>query len=252
MRSSKNPAQAAHPLPSAKNAAVRGCRLEASHGLPRRLAFWLTLVAIAAPCAMAAGETPDRSPHATLASSCDVTSEIAPRPTQVVVAASSWQDAASDSQAESRDDGLRTIRGLSVDIRPAAGDLPVSPAAARFAELGQVRHELGTSRAWPSSCYGWEAPGVCHRPLYFEQVNLERYGYSCGVAQPLVSAAHFFGTIPALPYLIAAQPCGECVYTLGHYRPGSCAPFHLHRPPLSLRGAAVEAGVVTGLIFAIP
>ncbi|MCU0981603.1 MAG: hypothetical protein MUF25_20830 [Pirellulaceae bacterium] len=254
MRSATNPAQAAYPLPSAGTAAaVRGRPPEVPLGLPRRRAFWLTLFAIAAPCLMAAGETPDRSPPATFApQTVDVTSEIASRPTQVVIAARPWQDAASDAQAESRDDGLRTIRGLSVDIRPAAGDLPGSPASARFAELGEVRHELGTSRAWPSSCYGWEAPAVCYRPLYFEQVNLERYGYSCGVAQPLVSAAHFFGTIPALPYLIAAQPCGECVYTLGHYRPGSCAPFHLYRPPLSLRGAAAEAGVVTGLIFAIP
>jgi hypothetical protein len=181
-----------------------------------------------------------------------VAAEIVPRTPEVVIAAPALQDTTLDSQAEPNGDGLRTIRGLSVDIRPAAGDLPGSPATARFAGFGEVRHEPGTSRPWPSSCYGWEAPAVCSRPLYFEQVNLERYGYSCGVAQPLVSAAHFFGTIPALPYLLAAEPCGECVYTLGHYRPGSCAPFRLHRPPLSLRGAAAEAAVVTGLIFAIP
>ena len=254
MRSSKETAQAAHPLQSARPAvALRGRRPAASVVVRQRLVSWLALVAIAASCRMAAAETPDRSPPATFAPQfVTVASEITPCPSQVVVAAPALQDTTLDSQAEPSDDGLRTIRGLSVDIRPAAGDLPGSPATARFAELGEIRHGPGTSRPWPSSCYGWEAPAVCYRPLYFEQVNLERYGYSCGVAQPLVSAAHFFGTIPALPYLIAAQPCGECVYTLGHYRPGSCAPFHVHRPPLSLRGAAAEAGVVTGLIFAIP
>lgn len=162
--------------------------------------------------------------------------------------------AAADSseEAEIESDGLRSIGGLSVDIRPADGELPDDPAAVRFAALGEVRHPLGTNRPWGSSCFNWEAPAVCHRPLYFEQVNLERYGYSHGVAQPLVSAAHFFGTVPALPYLIAAEPSRRCVYTLGHYRPGSCAPYHIHRPPLSLRGAAAEAAVVTGLIFAMP
>ena len=150
------------------------------------------------------------------------------------------------------DDGLRPIEQLSVNIQPASGDLPDDPAAAKFTAAGQVPHVAGTNRPWPLYFYWWEAPAVCHQPLYFEQVNLERHGYSCGIAQPIVSAAHFFGTIPALPYLMAAQPCWECVYTLGHDRPGSCAPFHLHCPPLSLRGAAAEAGVVTGLIFAIP
>ncbi|NLF69840.1 MAG: hypothetical protein GX575_12390 [Candidatus Anammoximicrobium sp.] len=149
-------------------------------------------------------------------------------------------------------DGLRSLSQLSVGIRPPAGDLPGDPAASRFAAAGCVHHGLGASRPWPLSCYRWEAPSVLHRPLYFEQVNLERYGYTCGLAQPFVSAAHFFGTIPALPYLMAAEPCGCGVYTLGHYRPGSCAPFQLHRPPLSVRGGVAEAAVITGLIFAIP
>ena len=176
------------------------------------------------------------------------------RLTQSAEANPATQEPAADTSATpaKADDGLRSIRQLSVDISPVSGDLPGDPAAARFAAAGLVHHVPGTNRPWPLYCYGWEAPSVCHQPLYFEQVNLERYGYSCGVAQPLVSAAHFFGTIPALPYLMAAEPCRQCVYTLGHYRPGTCAPFHLYYPPLSLRGAAAEAGVVTGLFFAIP
>lgn len=253
MRSSKNSSQARHSSQSARTAvALRRHRVEVPIGIQPRLAVWLALIAIPASCGTAAAETPDRANWPTSARQpVTVASEIVPR-TPRVVSAPALPGAASDPQAELSDDGLCSIRGLSIDIRPAAGDLPGSPATARFAELGEVRHGRGTSRPWPSSCYGWEAPIVCYRPLYFEQVNLERYGYSCGVAQPLVSAAHFFGTIPALPYLMAAQPCGQCVYALGHYRPGSCAPFHVDRPPLSLRGVAAEAGVVTGLIFAIP
>ena len=66
----------------------------------------------------------------------------------------------------------------------------------------------------------------CHRPLYFEEINLERYGYGCGwCLQPGASAAHFFGTVPALPYLMTVDCPHECIYTLGHYRPGSCPPW---------------------------
>jgi hypothetical protein len=159
---------------------------------------------------------------------------------------------AAELDAEVETDGLRWLDDISVDIRPAEGELPDDPAAARFAALGEDHHVFGTNRPWPLSCHAWEAPAVCHRPLYFEEPNLERHGWTHGIAQPLVSAAHFFGTIPALPYLMAAEPCRRCVYTLGHDRPGSCAPYRLHRPPLSLRGAAAEAAVVTGLIWAIP
>jgi hypothetical protein len=169
---------------------------------------------------------------------------------QPLVAADSAVGAEPDAEVEA--DGLRSLDDVSVDIRPAEGELPDDPAAARFAVWGEDHHVFGTNRPWPLSCHAWEAPAVCHRPLYFEEINLERHGYTHGIAQPLVSAAHFFGTIPALPYLMAAEPSRRCVYTLGHDRPGSCAPYRLYRPPLSLRGAAAEAAVVTGLILAVP
>lgn len=36
----------------------------------------------------------------------------------------------------------------------------------------------------------WYAAGYCHKPLYFEDSNLERYGQSRGwLADPFVSAA---------------------------------------------------------------
>jgi hypothetical protein len=101
--------------------------------------------------------------------------------------------------------------------------------------------------------FNWVAPATLHKPLYFEEVNLERHGYSSFVLmQPVVSAAHFFGTVPLLPYKLAAQPPHKPIYTLGHYRPGSCVPYRIHSPPWCLEAATVEAGVITGLIFLIP
>ena len=82
---------------------------------------------------------------------------------------------------------------------------------------------------------------------------LERYGHSCHpLVEPFVSGAHFFATIPVLPYKMGMDPPWECQYPLGYYRPGNCAP-HLKYPiPLSVRGALTEAGVVTGLVFILP
>ncbi len=97
-------------------------------------------------------------------------------------------------------------------------------------------HYAMTPRVWTPLCYCWEAPSLCYGPLYFEESNLERYGYSQTYlrrVQPLVSSAHFFGTIPTLPYLMVAEPSRECVYTLGQYRPGSCVPFQWNYPYFS-------------------
>jgi hypothetical protein len=42
------------------------------------------------------------------------------------------------------------------------------------------------------------------------------------------------------------------MYALGHYRPGNCAPYTIDPVPISLRGAAFEAGAWVGGVFIIP
>jgi len=112
----------------------------------------------------------------------------------------------------------------------------------------------GTTRGWPVNSFNWVASCLCHNPLYFEEINLERYGYGCcECVQPVVSAAHFFATVPALPYMMAVDCPGSCDYTLGHYRPGSCPPRRYHCcTRCSALGALSAGGVATGLIFLIP
>jgi hypothetical protein len=122
------------------------------------------------------------------------------------------------------DAGLKPLAHVNLDIRPKPGELPADVAAERFAQAGWVAQGMGTSRPWELYAFWWQTPGLCHQPLYFEQVNLERYGYSCGKFQPVLSAAHFFGTVGALPYLMTVDPPHQCVYTLGHSLPGSCVP----------------------------
>jgi hypothetical protein len=108
-------------------------------------------------------------------------------------------------------------------------------------------------RSWAEITYMWKASALCHKPLYFEDVQLERYGHSWGpVLQPIVSGAHFFGRLPVLPYCMGLQAPGECVYTLGHYRPGSCAPYLIEPIPFTWRAAAFQGAAWTGGVFAIP
>jgi hypothetical protein len=113
--------------------------------------------------------------------------------------------------------------------------------------------DIYPGREWIASTLTWKASGVGHKPLYFEEVQLERYGHTAGpIAQPLLSGAHFCLNIAALPYKMGIHPPNECQYALGYYRPGNCAPWLVPPIPLSLRGGLLTAGVYTGGVFAIP
>ena len=109
------------------------------------------------------------------------------------------------------------------------------------------------SRTWLASSWQWHASALCHKPLYFEEVQLERYGHTTGpFTQPWVSGAHFFLNVAVLPYHMAYQPPHECQYALGYYRPGSCAPWMIPPVPISFRGAAAEAMAIVGGVYLIP
>ena len=117
----------------------------------------------------------------------------------------------------------------------------------------RLEGEVFQPRRFASTTMTWKAAGYCHKPLYFEQWNLERYGHSFHpVADPFISAAHFFASVPALPYKMGVELPWECIYPLGYYRPGDCAPWTIPAPPISARGAAVEAAAATGIIFILP
>ncbi|WP_246151857.1 hypothetical protein [Rubripirellula reticaptiva] len=110
-----------------------------------------------------------------------------------------------------------------------------------------------TPRNWTSSTMTWKASNLCHTPLYFEDVNLERYGHTRGpVLEPIVQTAHFFGSIAVLPYKMGVHAPNECTYSLGYYRPGNCAPWITPPVPLSLRGALYQTAAVTGAFWLVP
>jgi hypothetical protein len=106
------------------------------------------------------------------------------------------------------------------------------------------------ARNFSPTLFTWKAASLCHKPLYFEDVQLERYGHSWNpIIQPFMSGAHFFVSVPLLPYKMGLKPPHECVYTLGYYRPGNCAPYMFEPIPLSLRAAVWEAAGITAFAF---
>lgn len=101
--------------------------------------------------------------------------------------------------------------------------------------------------------FAWEASNFAYNPLYFEDPSLERYGHAFpDYVQPFVSVGKFGAQLMGLPYQTAIDPVHKCVYPLGWYMPGECAPKLCYQVPWNAEAAGVEAGVAAGLIFLIP
>lgn len=161
----------------------------------------------------------------------------------------------------------RPVTELRASLTRTAGDIPQNRASQQLGQTGPLDAQF-SSRPWmPQNCE-WAAPATKHLPLLFEEPNLERMGYldACTFdaltdeecvwteecLQPLSSGLRFLGNAAIIPYRCGYQPPCEPVYTLGHDRPGSPVCYRKHHLPLSARGAAYQAGFLTGLVFFIP
>lgn len=108
-------------------------------------------------------------------------------------------------------------------------------------------------RSFASSHVSWHASNLCHKPLYFEDIQLERYGHTVGpIRQPVKSAVRFLAQAALLPYQMALHPPNECQYPLGLFRPGNCAPYLRTPFPWERRAIGYQAGVATGLFLLVP
>jgi len=178
--------------------------------------------------------------------------EACPAEAQLAAAAEPDMQGPQAEDAEECRQALQKLRadalsGIELDIRVggrAGSDYPYEC---------RLEGQTFQPRRFAATMFTWKAAGYCHKPLYFEDWSLERYGHSHGfVADSFTSAAHFFTTLPVLPYKMGVELPWECVYPLGYYRPGSCAPWTIPAVPISARGFAVEAATITGLVFLLP
>jgi hypothetical protein len=157
--------------------------------------------------------------------------------------------------------GFRAIGKTTLTVRPKTADadggaqqLPEPATQRQLALLPDIVQQPGFGRGWNPVSYAWQAPALYHSPLYFEEVELERYGNEyCGL-QPVVSGVRFFVTPLVLPYQMGIEENGpfSCHYDLGHNRPGECVPFSIHALPFSWTGALAQGAAATGLAFLIP
>ncbi|HBJ36166.1 MAG TPA: hypothetical protein DDZ51_15730 [Planctomycetaceae bacterium] len=143
----------------------------------------------------------------------------------------------------------RNIRSISLDITAPAGTMP--PDA--FASTRQSGETVSgfEPRPWQDDAYFWESPIFCHRPLYFEERCLERYGQvRYPLLRPAVSGAHFFASYVALPYQAAMHPPCKCVPSS---QPSSLQWKHPSTlGQQDLKAAAVQTAAVAGLILLVP
>ena len=194
------------------------------------------------------------------------------RITLVIVLCSTWISAAArcygDGSDQSPDASAAELATLAVHNGPvgfelAAAPIRTKPISELTASITPSKGELPPDyplaaavfqpRAFAPCTFMWEASGLCHKPLYFEDVQLERYGHTgCPWLQPLLSGACFFTTVLVLPYEMGVEPPCEHIYVLGYDRPGSDSPYLIDPIPLSVRGAVFEAGAWVGGVFAFP
>jgi hypothetical protein len=158
---------------------------------------------------------------------------------------------------------IKPIREISLDIRPPqifndqreAMAPPLDEARTALPLLAQA--EPFTRGDLAQSGYDWQpAPQgltFCYQPLYFQEVNVERYGRSFGMFQPVVSVASFYGRVPLLAYMVFARPARRCTYAPHWTLPGYRIPeWERHEFVPSLTGAAAESAAIYGLILLIP
>jgi hypothetical protein len=144
---------------------------------------------------------------------------------------------------------------LEPDADELPGDdlqLPDNPAERFFAQYDEFHYRSSEVAPWGAYVTPSITPSVCHRPLYFEEVNVERFGYSAGILQPAVSAARFFTTVPTLPYRMVVDRPAICQVDPSPHPPGTLAPRHRQLPPLHLQAGLVQAITIVGLIAIFP
>ena len=153
---------------------------------------------------------------------------------------------------------LRPTSEIRLQADYVSGSVPPDLAAEidRETELGSGIERLGLlNPAGSVSIFDRYPAPMYHRPLYFEELNLERCGVGNGYFQNAVSGARFVTGTLLLPYRIATESPHVLVSS-----PGDCRSqqafgteiMPLRRGPggwLQCRGVLSEAAVIAGFSF---
>ena len=91
--------------------------------------------------------------------------------------------------------------------------------------------------------------GFMHRPLYYEQRNLERCGQGFGCLQNGISGAQFLWNTMLLPYHIGRQRCDCLIPAGGDCLTGELLSIDCELCPLDPHGLTVQAAALAGFTF---
>ena len=119
-----------------------------------------------------------------------------------------------------------------------------------FSYGGRRQNQFGCY--WEPKFAVWKSPDLCYQPLYYEDMNLERYGARQPFLQPGLSAIHFFGSTIRLPYMMALDPIHECQYSAGFGRPGNKYCYQRERFVWSLKAGSFQTLLVAAAVFGLP
>lgn len=151
---------------------------------------------------------------------------------------------------------MQSIGAVSIQIAPKpkgnSNLVPESQVASIMGPIATVTPQWVQSH--PGQIYSPSRPAsaVPYQPLYFEEVNLERYGRGCGAIQPAVSGMRFLATIPALPYAMSVHDSRKAYYWNWPYPAGAAAPPVRELPPVQWDSLLLEGTAITGAAFLIP
>jgi hypothetical protein len=110
---------------------------------------------------------------------------------------------------------------LTISIAPRDREIPIVLDAARPLDVARQRLAIGESQflespILPGDPWAWDVLSMgqfCHRPLYLDDTDLERYGCCHPHCQSAASAAHFFASVALLPIELCLQHPHDCVST---------------------------------------
>lgn len=147
---------------------------------------------------------------------------------------------------------LESEGALQERMRQEAKQRP-SPERIEFPKENEyLTKEPFAHRVYPPLTEVVEPYFVTHRRLYYEQKNLERYGWDLGFVSPFVSAAKFYWDVAWLPYHMGVDPLRRYDTSAGQCLPGDPVPLLLYPPHYSVTGAILEAGAIVALFAIFP
>ncbi len=119
------------------------------------------------------------------------------------------------------------------------------PEVAKFPEKPVLSKEQLKPRTFSQMTMRVEPAYVVHRRLFFEEKNVERYGWELGFLQPFVSAGAFYQDVFFFPKHILTQfRCWET--NAGLCLPGDPIPFYWYPPEFFGNWPSIHVGIGIG------